>query len=111
MISQEELEQIEISNKNAQVAIDKGEALKRLLATDDYKAIISEGYLKAYPIDLGMAIAGNTGAYDTDILVNNLKGINTFVGYIFKISASYHEAIQTIRDNTEFVASSSNDEE
>jgi len=100
----EEIEQIEISNQEAKKAIEKGEALKRLLENPDYKLIIAEGFMQEYPKELGLAIAGNTGAYDTDALVELLKGINTIVGYTFQVASNHMAAEQTIRDNEEYIA-------
>ncbi|MDX9794887.1 MAG: hypothetical protein WC179_07755 [Candidatus Cloacimonadaceae bacterium] len=110
MISQEELEQIEISNKEALIAVEKGEALKRLLDSDDYKLVFTEGYLNEYASNLGKAIARNTGQYDVDKLMENLKGINTFIGYTFAVSNAYHEASQTLRDNEAYIAQSEDQE-
>lgn len=108
MISQEELEQIETSNKAALEAIKKGEALKRLLESDDYKLVFTEGYLNEYASNLGKAIARNTGQYDSDKLIENLKGINTFIGYTFAISNAYLQAEQTLRDNEAYISKSEN---
>ena len=107
MITQEELDEIEISNQYAKEAVEKGEALKRLLENEDYKLVISEGYMKSYPQDLGLAIASNTGAYDTDRLLKDLNGINSFVSYIFRISNMYDEARQTLKDNEDYIAENS----
>lgn len=102
----EELELIEVSNVAAKEAVAKGEALKRLMDSEDYKMIIMDGYLSSYPEALGKSIAGNTGAYDTDKLVDNLKGINTFVGYTFQVGANYNAGLQTLADNAAYVANS-----
>jgi len=107
----EEIELIEISNKEAQVAIDKGEALKRLLENPDYQLIVAEGFLKDYPKELGEAIATNTGAYDSDKLVELLKGINSFVGYTFQIAQNSMAGEQTIHDNELYVAQEAQEEE
>lgn len=102
----EELEQIEVSNEAAKEAVAKGEALKRLLESEDYKMIIVDGYMTEYPKMLGEAIARNTGQYDVPKLVENLKGINTYIGYTFQVSANYHEAVQTLADNADYIANS-----
>ena len=107
----EELEQIEGSNKEAQAAIDKGEALKRLLANPDYQLIITEGFMKHYPEELGVAIATNTGAYDTDALVDLLKGINSFVGYTFQVAQNGMAGEQTLRDNEAYIAAQEEQED
>ena len=110
-MTNEELELIEVSNKEAQAAIDKGEALKRLLANPDYKLIVSEGFMKDYPKELGEAIATNTGAYDTDKLVELLKGVNSFIGYTFQVAQNSMAGEQTIRDNEAFIAQEATEEE
>lgn len=102
----EELELIEGSNVAAKEAVVKGEALKRLMENEDYKMIVVDGYMREYPKMLGEAIAQNTGAYNVDKLVENLKGINTYVGYTFQVSANYHEGLQTLADNADYVANS-----
>ena len=103
-MTNEELEQIEISNKEAQAAIEKSEALKSLLEDPRYKLIISEGFLKTYPEELGIAIATNTGAYDPDALVDLLKGVNSFVGYTFQVVQNGRAGEQTLRDNEAYIA-------
>lgn len=105
------LEEIEISNALALEAKETGEALQRLLNNEDYQKIIVKGYLSKYPKDLGEAIANNTGAYDSDKLFLNMKGINTFIGYTFSIGNAYNAAIQTLVDNEEYIANSVNSEE
>jgi len=107
----EELEQIEDSTRAAKVAVERGEAFKRLLANEDYALVITQGYIQNHAAELGKSIALNTGAYDTNKLIEDLKGINSLVGYGFKISGAYHAALQTIQDNEEFIASGSNVEE
>lgn len=102
----EELDLIEGSNIAAREAVAKGEALKRLMENEDYKLIVSEGYINEYPKALGTAIAQNTGVYDTDKLVETLKAINSFVGYTFQVGANYHEGLQTLADNSDYVANS-----
>lgn len=102
----EELDLIEVSNKEAKEAVAKGDALKRLMENEDYKLIIMDGYMDEYPKLLGTAIAKNTGEYDTDKLVDILKSINSFVGYTFQVSSNYHAALQTLADNAEYVANS-----
>lgn len=109
-MTHEELEQIEISNEYAKKAVNKGEALKRLLDNEDYKLIIVDGYMQQYAQDLGTAIATNTGAYDTEKLVENLKGINTFVGYTFRVANAHADALQTLHDNEMFIASKTEQE-
>lgn len=102
----EELDQIEVSNKAAKVAVAKGEALKRMMETDDYKLIIKEGYLNEYAKDLGISIARNTGAFEPEKLFESLKGINTFVGYTFQVAGNYHAAVKELADNAAYVANS-----
>lgn len=102
----EELDQIEVSNQAAKKAVAKGEALKRLMETDDYKMIVVEGYLNEYAKELGMSIAQNTGAFESDKLFDNLKGINTFVGYTFQVAGNYHAAVKELADNSDYVANS-----
>jgi len=97
------LEEIAAENKVATITVEIGEALKRLMDNPDYKKVITEGYLANYPKELGIAIAKNTGGYNTDILVENLKGINTFVGYTFQVAANHTAAEKTLIDNAKFM--------
>ena len=110
-MTNEELELIEGSNAEALVAVNKGEALKRLLENPDYQLIVSNGFMKDYPRELGEAIATNTGAYDSDKLVELLKGINSFIGYTFQVAQNSMAGEQTIRDNEEYVAKQTAEDE
>lgn len=101
----EEIEKIEISNSIAKKAIAKGEALKRLLVSDDYKLVISEGYFQELPKEIAVAIANNTGAYDTDSLVEMLKHINGLKGYEFQVANNMDAAQQDLEANAELIAS------
>jgi hypothetical protein len=107
----EELELIEDSNKEAKEAIALGEAFKRLLENEDYQKVISNGYIKDYAKELGMAIAMNTGAYDTDKMIEDLKGINAFVGYGFKVANAHMAAEQDLIENARYVAETTEVEE
>ena len=107
-MTNEEIEQIEISKENAKKTIAKGEALKRLLVNDDYKEIISEGFFKDYATQLAIAIANNTGAYDTKALGKSLEGINVLKGYEFKIANNYEAALQDLVDLDRLIADSVN---
>ena len=105
-MTNEEIEQIEISKAEAEKAISKGEALKRLLSNPDYKLVISDGFFKDYATELGLAIANNTGAYNADILAEHLKGINILKGYEFKIAGNHDAGIQDLKAIEEYIAQS-----
>ena len=105
-MTNEEIEQIEISKENAKKTIAKGEALKRLLANPDYKEIISDGFFKDYATQLAIAIANNTGAYDAKALCKSLEGINVLKGYEFKIANNYEAALQDLVDLDNLIAES-----
>ena len=107
-MTNEEIEQIEISKENAKKTIAKGEALKRLLANSDYKEIISDGFFKDYATQLAIAIANNTGAYDAKALCNSFEGINVLKGYEFKIANNYEAALQDLVDLDNLIANSVN---
>ncbi|MCB4759503.1 MAG: hypothetical protein LGB58_02145 [Sulfurovum sp.] len=107
----EDIEKIEAENKAAQEAIDKSEALKRLLENPDYQTVIGVGFLKDYAQDLGEAIATNTGAYDTNKLCGNLIGINSFVEYTHRVAQAGAAGVQTIADNEKFIASGGEESE
>lgn len=111
MITQEEIKDFEISKANAEVAIEKGEQLKRLLASPEYIALISEGFFKTYPAEIGKAVANNTGAYDAAILFKQLEGINTLKGYEFQIANNALAAAQDLLDIEGYIANSVRDEE
>ena len=95
-MTNEEIEQLEISKKQAQSLINKGEALKRLLKNPDYILVISEGYFKEYPKEIAEAIANNTGAYDADVLCSHLKSINTLKGYEFRVAGNDDRGVQEL---------------
>lgn len=109
-MTNEEIEQLDISKEYAKSLINKGEALKRLLQNPDYKLVISEGYFKEYPREIAEAVANNTGGYDSDKLIENLKCINNLKGYEFMISAQYDAGIQTLQEIEDYIANSIKDE-
>ena len=103
MTQEEALEAIDLSNKEAQAAYDKGLRLKEFMETPAYKEFVTDGFLDEYPKELGLAIAKNTGAYDADALAEMLKGINVFVGYVFRVVGNMREAEQTLADNKAYL--------
>lgn len=105
MLTQEQLDSIELENEEAGEAIVIGEAFKKLIATDEYKLVIAKGYLVDYPAEIGKTIATNTGAYDEDALISDLKGTNGFIKYGFKIAGNHIAAMQTLAANSDLVAS------
>ena len=109
-MTNEEIEYLEISKKQAQSLIDKGEALKRLLKNPDYILVISEGYFKEYPKEIAEAIANNTGAYDADVLCFLLKSINTLKGYEFRVAGNYDRGVQELLDIENTIAGSVHDD-
>ena len=110
-MTQEELENIEVSNEEAKLAVAKGEAFKRLLENPDYKLVISQGYVKEYAKDIAIAISMNVGEYDTDELVEELKSINGLIRYGFKVANAHNAAEIDLRNNANFVANSTKEEE
>ena len=109
-MTNEEIEYLEISKKQAQSLIDKGEALKRLLKNPDYILVISNGYFKEYPKEIAEAIANNTGAYDADVLCSHLKSINTLKGYEFRVAGNYDRGVQELFDIENTIAGSVHDD-
>ena len=109
-MTNEEIEQLEISKKQAQSLINKGEALKKLLKNPNYILVISEGYFKEYPKEIAEAIANNTGAYDADVLCSHLKSINTLKGYEFRVAGNYDRGVQELLDIENTIASSVHDD-
>lgn len=110
IMTQEQLDKLEVDNNEAKAAIEVGEAFKRMMATDDYKLVIAKGYVLDYAKELGEAIATNTGAYDEAQLVSQLKGINGFIQYGFKIANNHMAGEQTLAANEAFVASQDEEE-
>ena len=110
-MTHEEIEQIEISKAEAEKAISKGEALKRLLENPDYKLVISEGFFKEYPNELALAIANNTGAYNSDVLVECLKGIYLLKGYEFKVACNCDAGVQDLKAIEDYIAQSTNSDD
>ena len=109
-MTNEEIEYLEISKKQAQSLIDKGEALKRLLKNPDYILVISEGYFKEYPKEIAEAIANNTGAYDADVLCSHLKSINNLKSYEFRVAGNYDRGVQELLDIENIIAGSVHDD-
>ena len=109
-MTNEEIEQLEISKNQAKSLITKGEALKRLLKNPDYILVISEGYFKEYPKEIAEAIANNTGAYDADVLCSHLKSINTLKGYEFRVAGNYDRGVQELLDIENTIAGSVHDD-
>jgi len=97
------IEEIQKLNADAKVAIKRGEAYKRLLDNPDFIEIIREGYCKRYPEELALAVAGNTGAYDTEALIESLKGINGFNAYGFQIVNTAQAGEQALIVNQEYL--------
>ena len=95
-LTKEQIEALELQREEAVQAVNKGEALKRLMGNPDYQLIISDAFLVEYPRDMADAIVKNTGAYDSDVLANNIKAINVFVGFTMKIGADYNHAVASI---------------
>ena len=108
------VEQIELDNIKAQAAVKVGEALNRLWTGEeekgDFTMVIKELYLKEYPIEIAEAIASNTGAYDEDKLIINLKGVNSLQGFFSRIGQMYNAGLQTLNDNAELLATMSSEE-
>ena len=95
-LTKEQIEALELQREEAVHAVNKGEALKRLMSNQDYQLIISDAFLVEYPRDMADAIVKNTGAYDSDVLANNIKALNVFVGFTMKIGADYNHAVDSI---------------
>jgi hypothetical protein len=110
-MTQEELAQVEAQMDEAKLAIKQGEAFKRLLQNEDYQLMISEGYVKDYAKELGEAIAGNTGQYDEARLISNLKGINGFVEYGFKVATNHTAALETVAGLENYIAEQASEDE
>lgn len=105
-----QIEGLELQKEEALKAKNLGEALMRLKGNPDYQLLIEDTFLVQYPRDIADAIAKNTGAYDTDSLVGNLKAINTFVGFTMKIGNDYGIAVQDIEQITQLLEHNSLDE-
>ena len=105
-----QIEGLELQKEEALKAKNIGEALMRLKGNPDYQLLIEDTFLVQYPRDIADAIAKNTGAYDTDVLVGNLKAINTFVGFTMKIGNDYGIAIQDIEQINQLLESNDLDE-
>ena len=103
-MTNEELKEVEAQLEEAKEAVRVGEAFKRLLANDDYKLVIEKGYLTDYPKEIGENIAKNTGAYDEDKLITDLKSTNSFVGYGFRVAQAHMQAEETIAGLDELLA-------
>lgn len=95
-LTKEQVEALELQKEEALVVIETGEALKRLMSNPDYQLIITESFLQEYPRAMADAIVKNTGAYDSEVLANNIKGINVLVGFTMKIGADYQYAISAV---------------
>ena len=95
-LTKEQVELLELQKEEAITAKETGEALKRLLANPDYQLVIKEKFLEEYPREMADAIVKNTGAYNADVLADNIKAINVFVGFTMKIGADYNYAIDDI---------------
>ena len=95
-LTKEQVERLELQREEATVAKERGEALQRLKGNADYQLIVESLFLQEYPRDMADAIVKNTGAYDSDVLANNIKAINVFVGFTMKIGADYNHAVASI---------------
>ena len=93
------VEQVEEMKVLAEVAISKNEDLKWLQEQPQFQRIINEGYFKEYPREIADAIATNTGGYDEEALLEDLKAIKHLAPYFFKIVSAGDAAEQSLIDN------------
>lgn len=110
ILTKEQIEALELQREEAVQAVNKGEALKRLMSNPDYQLIISDAFLVEYPRDMADAIVKNTGAYDSDVLANNIKALNVFVGFTMKIGADYNHAVASIEQIDDMLNGTLDDE-
>ena len=109
-LTKEQVENLELQREEATVAKERGEALQRLKGNADYQLIVESLFLQEYPRDMADAIVKNTGAYDADKLAENIKAINTYVGFTMKIGSDYTIAISDINQITEILNKNDLDE-
>jgi len=98
------VEQIAEMKIEATKAIEKGKAYKRLRDNPDFQLVYLEGYCKEYPRELAEAISENTGAYDETQLITDLKSVNTFNTYSFRIIATADAGEISIMENEALLA-------
>lgn len=88
----------------ADKAIARGDALKRLESNDDYILVIKNGYQKAYSVEIAEAISSNTGGYDEDALIEDLKAIKGLIPYLIGIVNSADAGAQSLVANDAYLA-------
>ena len=86
-VAQEQLTQ-------AEAMIKVGEAHKKFRESEGYDLIIAQKFLVELPEEIGVNVAKNTGAFDTDRMLDMLKGINAFVQFEHKLAHEYNVAVQ-----------------
>ena len=68
-------------NQDEVIAVEKGKAMKKLIATPEFKQLILEDYIEFQAIDTGTAFTGSADDIDT------LKSISHLSQYIQTILA------------------------
>jgi len=98
-MSDEQIQQIEVALEDAQKALFKMEALKRLVANDDFKVVIDKGYFEEEAsnlvISLGNPVYSKEQVEKTEQLI---RGISCLSSYFGAINYSGTQADKAIRD-------------
>lgn len=98
-------------NTEAELAIKRSEKLARLELNQDYIDIIKVGYQREYSKEIAEAIATNTGGYDEDALIEELKAIKYLVPYLLGIVNAGDAGRTALEHNAHFLANMDNEDE
>lgn len=100
----EAVEQVQEMKVLAENAIARSADLKWLYEQEQFQRIMIEGYCKEYPKEIAEAIATNTGGYDEDALIADLKAVKHLTPYFIGITNAAEEGERSILSNAQTLA-------
>jgi hypothetical protein len=98
---QEDIRVVEVSIEQAREAIEKGEALKRLLKNKDFESIVTEGYFENEAIRNVMAkTSPSCMDADSQLMIDDgIKAIGIFRQYLMHIRRTADIASTTLEES------------
>ncbi len=102
--AENDLQQIEITIKQAKKKVAKADALARLRENADFKAVVDEGYFRDESVRLVLLKGHPNVAQRPDMAAsveNDIAAIGTFYQYLVSINAEGNQALQGIQNAQE----------
>ena len=98
-MSEEQFEQIEVALEDAQKAVLKMDALKRLIKNDDFQLVIDKGYFEQEASNLVISLSNPSYTKEQVKKTEQLiRGISCLSSYFGAINYSGNQATKAIRD-------------